>query len=153
MMFLSPRPSSPIQKLLAVLCFVSVFKGTHGSMSPSPSNPTVCPSKTSGSSCNSAGSTGAVFGVPEKKLAKNSAAFNAAAGLRGGELHEPKTLDEVKSLLLRAGSAGQLVVIDFTATYVSGSCILALMHLIFEDAAAGTTPEPSRRGSTIRSAS
>lgn len=78
-------------------------------MSPSPTNPAACPAGPS--SCT-------VFGIPEAKLARKTAAANAAHSLRGGGLHEPKTLDDVNALVLKAGSAGQLVVIDFTATYV-----------------------------------
>ena len=57
-----------------------------------------------------------MFGVPETKIGRTPNVANAIHSIRGGELHEPETLDDVNSLVLKAGSAGQLVVIDFTAT-------------------------------------
>eukprot|EP00536_Pseudo-nitzschia_multiseries_P017087 jgi/Psemu1/223711/e_gw1.1371.4.1 len=91
-------------------------------MSPSPTNPAVCPSaSTSSGSCSTSTSSGStVFGIPEAKRARSPAGA-PVLGLRGGELHEPSTLEEVNALVLRAGSAGQLVVVDFTATWC-GPC-------------------------------
>ena len=89
------------------LCLIAALAiPTHGCMSPSPTNPAACPS----------GTISTVFGIPEAKLARKSTAASAIQALRGGELHEPETLEDVNSLVLKAGSAGQLVVIDFTAT-------------------------------------
>ena len=94
---------------MSLLLIASLAIPAHGCMSPSPTNPAVCPA--GASTCSST-----VFGVPEAKLARKSAANSAILALRGGELHEPETLEDVNALVLRAGSAGQLVVIDFTAT-------------------------------------
>jgi len=94
---------------MALCLIVAMAQQALGCMSPSPTNPSVCPS--GASSCSST-----VFGIPEAKLARKSTAKNVIQALRGGELHEPETLEEVNALVLRAGSAGQLVVIDFTAT-------------------------------------
>ena len=94
---------------LSFLCGFAIASSSFACMSPSPTNPTVCPS-----GANSCSST--VFGIPEAKLARKSTTASIVNGLRGGELHEPETLDDVNSLVLKAGSANQLVVIDFTAT-------------------------------------
>lgn len=48
-----------------------------------------------------------VFGVSQKTLLE----------LRGGEVIEAETLQDVESILLKAGSNNQLVVIDFSATW------------------------------------
>ena len=37
--------------------------------------------------------------------------------LRGGAVLEPESLQDVEAILLRAGSEGKLVVIDFSATW------------------------------------
>ena len=92
-----------------LVCWFAISGGVFASMSPSATTPAVCPS--GDNSCSNT-----VFGVPAAKLSRKPAPVNVVHSLRGGDLHEPETLDDVNSLVLRAGSAGQLVVIDFTAT-------------------------------------
>ena len=97
-------------RALAILaCLVCIIGSTFACMSPSATNPAVCP--TGDNTCNNN-----IFGVPAAKLARKSTPTSVVYDLRGGDLHEPETLQDVNSLVLRAGSAGQLVVIDFTAT-------------------------------------
>eukprot|EP00531_Pseudo-nitzschia_arenysensis_P013563 CAMPEP_0116140398 /NCGR_PEP_ID=MMETSP0329-20121206/13822_1 /TAXON_ID=697910 /ORGANISM="Pseudo-nitzschia arenysensis, Strain B593" /LENGTH=184 /DNA_ID=CAMNT_0003635501 /DNA_START=163 /DNA_END=717 /DNA_ORIENTATION=- len=107
---LTPR----IRGLVMLVCWFAISGGVFASMSPSATTPAVCPS--GDNSCSNT-----VFGVPAAKLSRKSAPVNVVHSLRGGDLHEPETLDDVNSLVLRAGSAGQLVVIDFTATWC-GPC-------------------------------
>ena len=110
--------------MVCLIAALATATTTHGCMSPSPTNTAVYPS--GAGSCSSS----TVFGIPEAKLARKNVATTATAsvvhGLRGGELHEPQTLDDVNSLVLKAGSAGQLVVIDFTATYVCSKFLLLM---------------------------
>ena len=95
--------------LLMLVCWFAIASSVFACMSPSATNPAVCPS--ADTSCSST-----VFGVPAAKLARKSTPTSVVHSLRGGALHEPETLEDVNSLILNAGSAGQLVVIDFTAT-------------------------------------
>lgn len=62
-----------------------------------------------------------VFGVPDAKLAKATSTQqqqqHVVHELRGGELHEPETLQDTETLVLTAATNRQLMVIDFTASW------------------------------------
>jgi hypothetical protein len=49
-----------------------------------------------------------LFGVPQRI---------PALQVRGGSVVEPDSLEDVESILLKAGAESRLVVIDFTATW------------------------------------
>jgi thiol-disulfide isomerase/thioredoxin len=68
--------------------------------------PATCAASTASSSNN-------VFGVKR--------GLNTITQLRGGELHEPDSLEDMDEIVLNAASNHQLVVIDFTATWC-GPC-------------------------------
>ena len=96
-----------------VACTVAVV---HGCTSPSPSQ-----LKTCGNNSNSDNKNNLLFGIrsESKKVASASSIVLINGISRGGELHEPSTLKEVNDLVTRAGIQNKLVVIDFTARYVS----------------------------------
>ena len=97
-----------------VACTVAVV---HGCTSPSPSQLKTCGNNNSNSDNNS----NLLFGIrsESKKVASASSIVLINGISRGGELHEPSTLKEVNDLVTRAGIQNKLVVIDFTARYVS----------------------------------
>jgi hypothetical protein len=62
-----------------------------------------------------AGSGNKVFGIPASS--KRGLAATNPLHVRGGELHEPVTVEDVDALVLYAATHNQLVVIDFTASW------------------------------------
>ena len=108
-----------------VACTVAVV---HGCTSPSPSQLKTCGNNNSNNNNNNL-----LFGIrsESKKVASASSIVLINGISRGGELHEPSTLKEVNDLVTRAGIQNKLVVIDFTARYVSfrfGSFYLYSMY-------------------------
>jgi hypothetical protein len=107
---LCTMPSIPFQAFVLAMClFVATSSGT-----PSPTG-----SAHAAGTCAAAKnmSNNQIFGVPEAKLAKATAASQAVQELRGGELHEPETLQDTEALVLTAATNRQLLVIDFTASW------------------------------------
>jgi hypothetical protein len=70
-------------------------------------------------SCPSSANTNAVFGIPAnpKRGGLSSGAASSPLHVRGGELHQPETVEDVDAIILNAASNNQLVVIDFTASW------------------------------------
>eukprot|EP00553_Chaetoceros_curvisetus_P000485 CAMPEP_0204616128 /NCGR_PEP_ID=MMETSP0717-20131115/3447_1 /ASSEMBLY_ACC=CAM_ASM_000666 /TAXON_ID=230516 /ORGANISM="Chaetoceros curvisetus" /LENGTH=164 /DNA_ID=CAMNT_0051629259 /DNA_START=109 /DNA_END=600 /DNA_ORIENTATION=+ len=74
------------------------------------------------------------FGCPATPAftsARNN--LDTALSLRGGEVQEPTTLQEVEDILMKASAEGKLVVIDFSAVWC-GPCkmIAPLYHELSE---------------------
>jgi hypothetical protein len=74
---------------------------------------------TPSTTCPSSANTNAVFGVPanSKRGGLSSGTANSPLHVRGGELHQPETVEDVEAIILNAASNNQLVVIDFTASW------------------------------------
>ena len=108
-----------------VACTVAVV---HGCTSPSPSQLKTCGNNNSNNNSN------LLFGIrsESKKVASASSIVLINGISRGGELHEPSTLKEVNDLVTRAGIQNKLVVIDFTARYVSFRFVSFYLYSIYE---------------------
>eukprot|EP00538_Stauroneis_constricta_P011945 CAMPEP_0119551416 /NCGR_PEP_ID=MMETSP1352-20130426/4681_1 /TAXON_ID=265584 /ORGANISM="Stauroneis constricta, Strain CCMP1120" /LENGTH=170 /DNA_ID=CAMNT_0007597473 /DNA_START=161 /DNA_END=673 /DNA_ORIENTATION=+ len=94
--------------LSALLCVTGVL-GT-----PSPSGPA--------RTCATPTINNDVFGISSSKRGPAAAQRLAPVlDIRGGEVFEAETLDEVDALVLRAAANHQLIVVDFSATWC-GPC-------------------------------
>jgi hypothetical protein len=93
--------------LLQILLLCGIFaSGVIGMSSVTPKSTPPQPPSSNSADCPSA------FGISN------------IIGLRGGEVIEGTSASEVDAMIIKAGSAQQLVVIDFTATWqvCSGGC-------------------------------
>lgn len=81
--------------------------------------------------------------LPETKSCPTSTSYTSSThdclettlSLRGGEVLEPATLDDVQDIIMKASNEGKLVVIDFSATWC-GPCkmISPVYHELSESA-------------------
>ena len=96
--------SKPLRFLLSLLAMTSVVQAL-----PSPASPVAAP----------VFGHDKIFGIARRVPSHRSSSScqSTIVSLRGGQVIEPETLEEVESILVRAGSEGKLVVIDFSATW------------------------------------
>jgi hypothetical protein len=114
--------------IAAAVAFVAcTVVAVNGSTSPSPSQLKTCGN-------NNNNNNNVLFGIrsDSKKLASASSIDLINGISRGGELHAPSTLKEVNDLVTQAGIQNKLVVIDFTARYVSFRFVLFYLYSIYE---------------------
>lgn len=101
-------------KLLAAVS-LSLAAATLTNATPTPS--ITCPSTPSHSVFGIPGTPKSIL-TPQTRTGTNT--VNGVPNplhVRGGELHEPETVEDVDALVLNAAANNQLVVIDFTASW------------------------------------
>ena len=102
MTMFSLRFGSFVAVLMAVVHATAATKAPGATLTAPTS---ACPSKQSETSA----AAPSLFGVSQK--------LPPFLSMRGGQVFEPETLEEVEAILLKAGSEQKLVVIDFGATW------------------------------------
>jgi hypothetical protein len=72
---------------------------------------TPTPATTCASSANNA------FGMPKSGSGLTSSSSSSPLHVRGGEVLQPDSVEEVEAIILNAANNNQLVVVDFTASW------------------------------------
>jgi hypothetical protein len=113
----------PIQAFWLVVCLTVAVS----SCTPSPNKNAHTAAAATGTTCAAAknNNNNQIFGVPEAKLIAKVTPTSTISTttkqtihkLRGGELHEPETLQDTEALVLSAATDRKLLVIDFTASW------------------------------------
>jgi len=95
---------------VVALLLAAVPTATGASHFPTPATTAATPAATA-SFCSASTTTAQppIFGVSQR--------LPAALSMRGGEVFEPESLQDVEAILLKAGAEQKLVVIDFSATW------------------------------------
>lgn len=95
--------------LLRIFLLCWFLHGVTACTAPVPTTtPKTCAAVGSGSFTSSSNSEGGAFGLSD-----------IIAGLRGGEVLEGTTAEDVDAIILKAGASQQLVVIDFSGRFPS----------------------------------